>query len=251
MALQDDAHSLADLDRKVVEAFDSGDTVSFIRKLCAFVDLRASLKRRLLDECVICVEDEVARTVLLGVYSVGDFQSDKIVHRLSKLGSDDIVGDEFSDAEIEKLGSEKFYSWYSHTEYVKALGELRPLIVQCATSESVKRIVEEVKMCYAFQQYAGALGLCRTLLEASIRDICARRGLFSERDKSEVLYEQISWKKLRDRVSCGQLNDRLKALYERQCRVLHARSDAGQKDARVVFHGTLLVIEELYELHIV
>ena len=251
MAVQDDVLRLADLDEQVVRALVDRNIEKFCRVFSAFRGLKIDLKQRMLDQCVVTVKDDATRDVVYKIHRTGDFRSERIVQELSKQGGGELEDSEFSDAEIEELGGEKFYSWYSHTEYIKALGELRPLVLRCTTSDSVKRLVEQVKMCYAFQQYDAAFGLCRTLLEASIRDICARRGLFSERDESEVLYEHISWGQLRDRVSCGAPNDRLKALFDRQCRVLHARIAAGARDAREVYKETLLVIEELYELHIV
>ena len=173
-----------------------------------------------------------------------------LVKRLKQLkGYDALATGEFDDADIEELGSKLFYSWYSHHEYVRALDELRPMILRCDTSESVERLVERVRRCYAFEQYDATFGLCRTLLEASIRDICVRRGLFPELSNNAILYEKCNWRQLRDRVSSGRLNEKLKDLYGRLCEVLHARKAVVSKDAREVFLETLLVIEKLYESH--
>ena len=251
MAIQDDALRLAELNRRVIQSLVDGHTEDFRCALDAYRNLKARLKKQLLDEVVIFVDDKRTGEILRKIHRTDGFPSDKIFARLEKLAGDSLAAWNINDEDIEQLGSDIFYSWYSDTEYVRALFELRPLILRCETSENVKRLVDQIRNCYAFQQYDAAFGLCRTLLEACIRDISARRGLFSERDESEVLYEHISWGKLRDRVSCGALNDRLKALFDRQCRVLHARSAAGAHDAWEVFQETLMVIEELYELHIV
>ena len=250
MAVQDDVLRLAALDQQVVQALVDRNIEKFCQVFSAFRTLKLDLKQRMLDECVVTEKDEVVREVVYKIHRSGDFQSEEMVQKLSKLGGGNFEDDEFSDAEIEELGSKIFYSWFSGTEYVTALIELRPLILHCETSENVKRLVDQIRNCYAFQQYDAAFGLCRTMLEACIRDICVRRALFPELSESAVLYERRKWAELRDRVACGELKEKLKALYERQCRVLHARSAAGAQDAREVFKETLLVIEELYKLHI-
>ena len=228
MTLQDEALRLAELKRQLVQMLDKGCIEKAGHALSTYLELKASLKQRMLDEPTISVEDAGVREVL---------------HTISKE-----VG-EFDDAAIEKLGAELLYPWFSHHDYVRALDELRPLILQCDTSESVKRLVGQVRGCYAFQQYDAAFGLCRTVLEASIRDICVRQGLFHDLSENAVLYEKLNWCKLRNKVSCGQLNKKLKDLYGRLCEVLHAQRAAVAKDAREVFQETLLVIEELYEFH--
>ena len=256
MTLQADALRLAELDQQVARTLVEGNTEELGHALVAYVELRKSLKRRILDESQISVEDAKARNVLLRIGGSDGLPSDNVVNRLVTLGDEEQSLGEFDEADIEELGSELFYSWYSHQEYVTALTELRPLLLRCDTSESVKRLVRQVKGCYAFQQYDAAFGLCRTLLEASIRDICVRRGLFPDRSEYAVLYEKLNWCELREKVSSIQpndkselINDKLCDLYRRLCEVLHARRSVVAKDAREVFQKTLLIIEELYEFH--
>ena len=253
MALQDDALRLAELNQKVVQSLANGDTGGFRRALDAYRNLKACLKKQLLDEDVVVVEDEKAGEILRKIHRNDGFQSDAIFARIEDLTGDSLEAWNISDEDVEELGGEKFYSWYSDIDYVKALFDLRPLILQCETSENVKRLVDQIKNCYAFQQYDAAFGLCRTLLEAGIREICARRGLFPELTDDDLLYEHLTWKRLRNRVARGELelNERLKSLYERQCRVLHARSAATARESRDVFQETLHLIEKLYEVHVV
>ncbi len=86
-------------------------------------------------------------------------------------------------------------------------------------------------------------------LEASIRDICHRCDLFSDRGENVVLYEKYSWGQLRDKVSSGPLQEKLRVLYGRLCEVLHGRRSVSAEEAREVFRETLIVIEELYDNH--
>ena len=226
-----------------------GEIESLVATIGAYIELRTKLKKLLLDKPVVKMTNGDAVEILRKIGSGGGLTSDKIIDRLALHSGKDLSVDEFDDAELEELGSELFYSWYNHSEYVKALGELRPLVLRCTPSEGVARLLWTVKQCYAFQQYDAAYGLCRTLLEASIRDICARRGLFSGLGENAVLDEQISWGELRDKVSSGKLKEKLHRLYKRLCEVLHARRVVTAGEAHSAFKDTLEVIEQLYEEH--
>jgi len=251
MSLQDDALRLAQLDRAVVRVMLESDTEELGRALTAYMEQRQSLKARLLDESVTTLDDEQAAGVLRKISGGDGLPSDQIIERLAPHSGEEVSVWEFDDEELLELGSELFYSWYSHHEYVTALGELRPLILRCAPSDSVKRLVRQVKNCYAFQQYDAAYGLCRTLLEASIRDICERCQLSRDLGENVVLYEKYTWRCLRGKVSVspGPLRERLSKLYGRLCEVLHARRTVEAEEAREAFRETLQVIEKLYEQH--
>ena len=247
--LEDDALRLEQLDQQAVQALMEGDRESLGTALGAYIELRTKLKKLLLDKPVVAMTNGKAAEVLRKIGSGDGLPSDKIIDWLAAHNDKDISADEFDDAELEELGSELFYSWYSHYEYVKALAELRPLVPSGTVPESVARLIWQVKQCYAFQQYDAAYGLCRTLLEASIRDICARCRLFPDLEKKAVLYRKHNWSQLRDRVSSESLNNKLDDLYGRLCEVLHARRTATAEEAHAAFKETLETIEQLYEKH--
>ena len=249
MSLQDDALRLGALDQQVVRALVERDDHALRTAWVAYVDLRERLRTVLLDKSAAQVSDSSAAEILRRVGSGEGLSSDEIIDRLVASSDQDQSTPEFDDSTLEELGSELFYSWYSHHEYVRALGELRPLILRGTAPQSVKHLTWQVKQCYAFQQYDAAYALCRTLLEASIRDICVRRRLFPDLGENVILFEKYRWSQLRDKVSSGPLRTKLKDLYARLSAVLHARSTVGAEEARKTFGETLEVIEWMYEAH--
>lgn len=84
------------------------------------------------------------------------------------------------------------------------------------------------------------------MLEASIRDISVRLGLLPEPTDNQTLVEHYSWGCLRNNVSSGRLNEKLKIHYGRLCEVTHARRATTAGDALAQLRDTLSVIEELY-----
>ena len=248
MSLQDDALKLAKLERRLIKAMVEGDPTGFVSAVGEYEALRKRLKSLLLNKGAVSVEDVNAADIVRTIAGGEDLPADRVIERLYSPSSVDDVAhlDEFDDTEFEQIGSDIFYSWFSHYEYVRGLAELRPLVVSGSVPETVSRLIRQIKDCYAFQQYDAAYGLCRTVIEASVRDICLRCHLFPDLGQNVVLFEEFRWSELRDKVSSGALRQRLKDLYSDLCTVLHGRKTVDRKEARHAFSETLQVIEEIY-----
>ena len=249
MSLQDDALRLAELDRRLLRTVVEANVEEFRNTVAAYLTLRKSLKIRLLDEPVVSVSDADAREVLKKISGGDGLPSDKVIEQLGAFSGEHIPIDELDGGDFEQLGSELFYSWFSHFEYIESLAELRPLIVCQSVPKSVSRLVQQVKDCYAFQQYDAAYGLCRIVIEASIRDICVRCQLFPNLGENVILFAKFNWPQLRDKVSSGPLRKRLESLYSDLSVLVHGRKTVTRKEARDAFEETLQVVEQLYAAH--
>lgn len=256
MSIQDDLLQLAALDQQVIHAvIDEGQT-GLKNALADYLTLRKSLRTRLLDQPTASIESIGAAEILRKICGGDGLATDKLIERLSSASDPDRPLNDFDDEELASLGSDLFYSWFSHYEYIAGLAELRPLVIRSSVAEAVSQLVRQVKDCYAFQQYDAAYGLCRTVLEASARDICVRRRLFPGLNDNEILFEEIPWGQrsgqpdgLRDTVSSGLVRERLKNLYHELCSVLHGRKTVTRNEVRHAFEETLQVVEQLYAAH--
>ena len=249
MALEDDIFRLEEFDQRAVQALMSGDDDGLAHALVEFAELRKRIRKLMLDETVSLITDEKAARLLRRISGGDSLPTDRLLERLGPPEGDEVALHVFDFWELRELASEYFYSWYGPEDYIRALGEVRPLILRSAVSDGVQRLVNEVRLCYAFQQYDAVCGMCRALLEACIRDICERQSLFPELGRNVVLLEKYSWGTLRDKVSSGLLRERLAKLYWRLCEVLHARTTADAEEAREAFQETLEVVEDLYDAH--
>ena len=137
----------------------------------------------MLDEPAMSVEDSKAGDVLRKITSNDGPLSEIVVEHVLTLSNGESSAEEFDD--------------------------MRPQILQCNRPESVKRLIYQVKECYTFQQYDANYGLCRTLLESSVYDICKRCELISKRSKHCIPIEKCKWDKLHKKVSSGLLSPSL------------------------------------------
>jgi len=180
MSTQEDALRLSVLDRRLIRVVVEWNTEELRDALIEYLTLRKNLKMRLLDDPVSLIEDAEAAEIVKKISGGSGLPSDRVIERLSSHLSAEGDLTEFDEEEIAQLGEDLFYNWFSHHEYITGLAELRPLIVRGQVSPSVFRLVRQVKDCYAFQQYDAAYSLCRTIIEASVRDICVRCHLFPD-----------------------------------------------------------------------
>lgn len=249
MALQDDLLGLAALDRRVIRAVMESDWEGLEAALTEYQALRRGIRTHLLDQPVVTVGDADAAALFQKITMGEGLPTDKLIKHLHSLSDSGELPEEFGDDELEALGSDLLYSWFSHYEYIRGLAELRPLVVSSSVGESVSLLVRQVKDCYAFQQYDAAYSLCRTVIEASIRDICVRRRLFPDLGENVILFEKFSWSQLRDKVSSGLIREKLTSLYSDLSAVLHGRKNVSKDEVRRAFEDTLQVIEQLYAAH--
>ena len=249
MPLEEDLLKLGIIDRRVakdVAEKNVGDLVGAVRE---YRKLRKNIRTLLLSQSISSLNDVTATDILKKITTGEGLPTDRIIeYMLTETGSNQSP-DEFNDADLNTLGSDLFYSWFCHIEYIAGLSELRPLIVRASVRKNIVQLVEQIKNCYAFQQYGAAYSLCRILIEASIRDICVRCNLFPNLEENEVLNEKFTWKELREKVSSGSLEEDLKELYSKLSKAIHARKTVSKDEANLAFEKTLQVIEDLYMNH--
>lgn len=244
--IQDDALRLLELDRTIVRALHENNDETLQSALTQYFELRKSLKTHVMDRSAIQFTDADAKLVIQKITTGEGLISDKIIEKLTDGRRTELSDDDFEDEELWELGSDLFYSWISHYEYILGLAELRPLILLATCPESVSRLIAQIRNCYAFQQYDAAFSLCRVVIEAAARDISLQCRLFPEMTDEEILYEKLSWSKLRDRVSSAPRRERLRQLYANLSEVIHSRKSVSKEEVRGTFEETLQVIEQLY-----
>jgi hypothetical protein len=249
MSLQDDALRLAELDRRIIRNLLEKNTDDFGVAIGAYIELRRDLQKRLLGHSTAAIENSAAADILRKVAGGGGLPSDEVIERFVQHSDANYSIESLTDGELDTLGHELFYPWFSHYDYVQALAELRPLILRHPMPEFVSRLVAEIKKCYAFQQYDAAYSMCRTLIEACIRDICVRRNLFPDLDENVILFGKYSWGTLRDKVSSGSVRNRLNDLYSELSTLVHGRKCVTQQQARQAFREALEIVEEMYSFH--
>jgi len=246
MPLEEDLIRLKELDRNVIRAVIENDFEALTAAVTEFLGLHKRLATQMIDESVVTLTHDDARVTLQAFSSADGLPAEAVIRRLLGSPRSENRLDQFDDHELQKLGEELFYSWFSHHEYIHGLSELRPMVLRTGTSGAVSRLIGQARACYAFQQYDAAYGLCRIVIEASVRDILVRRKLLPDLGPNVIPLEKHTWKELRQKVSAGLLEKRLNDLFADLSVLIHGRKSVNAKEARFAFERTLKVVEELY-----
>jgi hypothetical protein len=255
--LQSDALELHNLNRLMVKSLAEKNFEALIDLSLKYLRAKKRVKTKLLDQPTIKVLDQKALKVLRDLVGDKSLPADNIADKLIAALRDitkekgDLPPLEYlDDEEIESLGSDLFYSWFSHYEYLEGMFEIGSLVAKVSVPENLRSFIEEGKKCYAFQQYNAVYSLCRTILEASIRNICSRKKLIEARRGNVINLEDYRWCDLRDAVSPRGLKDQINKLYSRLSSLIHGRKAIVKKDeAKEAFKMTLNVVHALYNYH--
>lgn len=242
------AHVLVELDKKVVKAILESDFDNIPSLLSKYRETKISVLKIFSELSVVENVDSEIHHIL--DYVQKDFQTDGILRHLdSKSGS----GSSFFDLsweEADKIGSDLLYSWISHHEFIRDLFRVNTLILRTTIPTELYQYINEVRKCFAFQQYNATISLCRTIIEAAARDIYEKRGLLkTDKDKNSEINPKIFYQILKA-ISSGELKKRATKLYYKEaCPVIHGNRSVTSDQALHILESTTDVVQDLYALN--
>ncbi len=170
------AYTLIALDKKVVKAVVESDFEKIPSLVSEFRDTKISVLKKFSESSIVENVDDETRQILDRVQR--EFPTDNIISHFDNNTGTDSSFFELSWEEADEIGSDLLYSWISHYEFVRDLFKVNTLIFQATIPTVLRQYINEVRNCFAFQQYNATISLCRTILEAAAKDICEKRGFF-------------------------------------------------------------------------
>ena len=245
--LTKDAIELKKTDQLIVKLILEGDVEEFTKMMGKFFDLKKKIQKALIDHGTVKIFDSQAQEVLTKIYDEKLFQADKILKGLEDSSGAEFGFGQLDEEEIEKLGSDLFYSWFSHLEYIEALFEIGSLIVGISVPDNLKTYISEARNCYAFQQYNAVYGLCRIILEIAIRHRCERKGIIKRQKEDIFDFDAHRPADLINKATRGDLRTKVKENYVNSSKLLHGWKTVSADDAKKMFKSTLIVVQELYK----
>jgi len=244
--LRQDAIKLKKLNKLSVKLILEWDIEKLAEVLQNYIDLKKEIKKNLIDYPIANIHDIAAQEILRKIQQEEPFQADNILKTFEYQMGESFEYDKLDYEDIEEL-SDLFYSWFSHHEYLEGLYEIGSLIVGFSVPDTLETYISEARTCYAFQQYNAVYGLCRTILEISIRHRCERKGIIRHQKGSIVDFDEYRPGELINKSTRGALRDQVKEIYTNTSALLHGRKTVSSDDAKKMFKDTLKVVQDLYE----
>lgn len=257
LSLTNKALKLIKLDKDIIKAVINKDD-KLLELIIEFVVFKKGIKLSLTDIpfSVTKTHDKKAREIIQKI-SLGEplpLQADDIARRFEK-SYESSTGEKLnlnalSGDELDEMVSDLFYSWFSPQAYIEGLYEIGSLTVGVTVPDLLVTYVQEARSSYAFQNYNAVYSLCRTIIEASIRDICLRKKLIKEKENNVYFFKSYSVGELISKVSKGDMKDRIhKIFYEKTSPLIHGRKTITSKEAKETFKDTLKMVHDLYSIH--
>jgi hypothetical protein len=240
------ALKLFEINSTAIDCVFKEDFEKLIEIIKQYNGMKLELKTLIMGEAFIEIPNELARSVLIKINNNEPFEIDNIIAFL--LGEQDIekylneqLCIEFlSDEKIHQLESDLFYSWYSGRDYIDSLFKTELLILGVEIPNHLKIYADEVRKCLVFDQYNAACSFCRTIFEASIRDIGERKELPHTR-------KQIGNALINSVIENNDLKETAKTLYIKLCDVTHGFKMLDYKTSAKLFRETFQFISLLYK----
>lgn len=245
--LSQDALNLKNLDKLAIKWVLEWNIEELMKTLKEFMRLKKKIKKEMIECPIARIHNDIAQEILRKISQSEEFQTEKIIKGIEdqtgvSFKFDELNFDEAEDDELRDL----FYSWFSHYEYLQGLYEIGSLVVSYSVPDTLKSYVSEARYCYAFQQYNAVYGLCRTILEITIRHRCERMGIIRKNEKIED-FDSYRPSELINKSTRGVLRDEVKNIYGDTSALLHGRKTVKKDDAKHMFKKTLSVVQKLYD----
>lgn len=239
------AKTLISLDKKVVKAVVESNFEKIPALLSEFRDTKISVLKKFSELSIVENTDDESRQILERVQR--EFPTDNIIRHLENSSETDSKFFDLSWEEADEIGSDLLYSWISHYEFVRDLFKVNTLIFQATIPDGLRQYINEVRNCFAFQQYNATISLCRTILEAAAKDICEKKGLFNPLGENVIEINPEKFNQLIKAISRGELKKRAVKLYYREaCPVVHGDRAVTPDQALRVLKHTTEVVQQLY-----
>jgi len=126
--------------------------------------------------------------------------------------------------------------------------EARCILSSVRFPESFGRIIDEIRISYAFNSLTAVHSLCRTLLETGLTDLCLRLGYISENQINDRFFFKDYPPKERIFKTCrGPDKDEAFRIYKIASESIHGVSK--QVEGMSLIRATISLLEKLYAQH--
>jgi len=244
---------LKEAGKSIVKAIVNYDSEEAQAAIDSYNTLKKEIKTVMLDVGVAALpggQNEEARDIL---HKIATGQPVGVETAIQNGELSGLLSGTLEDEELEQLGSDLFYSWMSHYDYIEGLYKIGALVLSTGkVPKMLSEFVREARDCFALQQYTAVIALCRTMLELSLKDVAKSSGLFSE-DRAnirdfETRREDLMFliDKVCENKGYRRLQDELHRARKQGNKIVHGTHGATSAAAEIYLKETLNIIHRLY-----
>lgn len=249
--IEQKALNLKCLEKESLRNLAEGKYEAFLTNIETYRNTKDEIKKYILQHPVLEIEDSEARKTIITICNGEDLPLEKALCA-SAVG--DFLKEDFDDLELNEIGSDVFYSWFSHYEYIKGLLKIGSLVLAGGKiPRNLETFADEARSSYVFQLYHASYSVCRTLLEVAIKDLCIENNILPS-DTKKIKRLDNRKTSLVNLISelCflpkfSPFLKRLEKIKKKTNFVVHGNGKVSEKEAYETIKETFTLVQDLYE----
>lgn len=249
--IEQKALQLKTLEKDSLRNLAEGKYEVFLESIANFRSTKDEIKKIILQYPMIEIADPEARKTVNSLINGEDLPLEKA---LSASVVGDFLKEDFDDNELWEIGSDVFYSWFSHYDYITGLLRIGSLIINGSkVPRNLEIFADEARHSYVFQLYHATCSVCRTLIEVTIKDLCIENNILpndTERikrldNRKTSLVNLISELCFLDKYS--PFLNRLNRIKRKTNFVVHGNKKVTETEAYETIRESFQLVQDLYD----
>lgn len=245
------ALQLKNIEKEALKNFSEKNYIELLNNVEEFREIKDEIKKYILENPILNIDDKEAIKIILKINNGEDLPLEK-AFKDSWIGVN-LKEELFFEPELTEIGSDVFYSWFSHYEYIKGLLEIGSLMLLGGrVPNGLGRFADEARSAYTFQLYHAAVSICRTLIEVSVKELCINNGILPRdtRKLKRLDSRKISLANLISDLcyidGYSKFYERLKSINRKTSFVIHGNQRVTKSEAYQVLKETFSLVQDIY-----
>jgi hypothetical protein len=241
------ALELKELNQRAIEAILSNDVNRFLDIYVSFFKIRDGINHDFHGFGALTINNENARSIINKISTKETFEIENIYNKLTEMipelpkNKDDEV---LFDHDLFDRAFQWFHINYDPLDIFIRRYSFGPIALKLTKHNFIDSYINEAFECYSFGNYNALSSMCRTIIEATMRDIwlCKRK---KEKipDIISVLINLLSPKG-------SPLNERIRKIYyTKTSDVIHGKVIRDEEYAKYLLKETIEIVQDLYKVH--
>jgi hypothetical protein len=241
------ALELKELNQRAIEAILSNDVSRFFDIYDRFYKIRDGLNNDFHHFGVLNINDENARLIINKISTGDTLEIENIFSKLREMVAEVSETEDGEDQLFDYDFFDKAHQWFSiYYDFLDIFTRrysFGPIALKLTKHKFIDSYINEAFECYSFGSYNALSSMCRTIIEAAMRDIwlCTRK---KEKipDIIAVMINELTQKG-------STLNKKVWKIYGKASKVVHGKITRDEEYAKELLKETIIIVKNVYEVH--
>lgn len=244
-----------------------------MESLESYIKIKREIREYFLEKSVDLLPDDSSDESRSYIQRILNGEKTNLERLFEGTPFEELLHDGYDLSKLDDLASDHFYSWYNGYDYIEGVLEIGAIVLRVEKiPNEMADYLNQMRSCFAFQQYLAVCVLCRTLIEITLRHICKLEGFFNPEHLNYrikyTLYQRKADKDgrnfkipedylmqpsdlrylLNTNNHFKKFREPIAQLYSDLSRVVHGNRTIKKEECKTLAKKTMQLIHDLYEV---